>query len=647
VWADDPTVVTINFGTADGYWAAHTNDAEHSTYTDSGSREWSRTFSANNTSSGQAGYSQFGNASNTCESLVFTATAGTNMTVTAFSVTMAGASGGKSPTTGTIYLYKRTALGTETQLATAAVSGTGNVTCSITSNQTFSSTDILKVSYEGTAKAIRISSLSYTYIAGGDPIPSVSLATYTINAPNTAVSTTSINVTYENLTDYASEVIFYESDGETEATYDHSWITAEINATTHNLDYSITANTGAARKAYLKVYAVDNDGEAYSSLVTITQAKAIVYYTYNLANAVIPGRHYIIASGTTGTVKAMGDQNGNYRDEVEVSATDESITISNDAGVHEIFIQANEAKGYYTLLDVENNNQYLYASSNSSNNINIEAALDKNDNGIWSIAIDENGVATIIAKGTNSRNWIRYNSSSARFSCYGASNTQADVYLFEKAGDTGNQEVNVTIAEACTDGEKYYATYSSPFGFVIPEGLTVEEIGISDSKLDVEAYAAGARVPANTGVLISSSTAGSKTLTLAGGGTSVKGENNRLRATGTSITAENMSDADAGCLFYRLTMHNPDTDNKIGFWWGAEDGAAFSIAANKAYLAVPEALASLARSFWFDEGETTSLNEVRGLKSEVRGEYFNLNGQRVAQPSKGLYIVNGRKVVIK
>ena len=49
----------------------------------------------------------------------------------------------------------------------------------------------------------------------------------------------------------------------------------------------------------------------------------------------------------------------------------------------------------------------------------------------------------------------------------------------------------------------------------------------------------------------------------------------------------------------------------------------------------------------FEEGETTSLREVRGLKAEVRGEFYNLNGQRVAQPTKGLYIVNGRKVVVK
>ena len=48
-----------------------------------------------------------------------------------------------------------------------------------------------------------------------------------------------------------------------------------------------------------------------------------------------------------------------------------------------------------------------------------------------------------------------------------------------------------------------------------------------------------------------------------------------------------------------------------------------------------------------DFGETTGVNEVRSMMSEVRGEYFNLNGQRVAQPTKGLYIVNGKKVIIR
>ena len=49
----------------------------------------------------------------------------------------------------------------------------------------------------------------------------------------------------------------------------------------------------------------------------------------------------------------------------------------------------------------------------------------------------------------------------------------------------------------------------------------------------------------------------------------------------------------------------------------------------------------------FDFGETTGINAVNGSELKVNGEYYNLNGQRVANPTKGLYIVNGKKVVIK
>jgi hypothetical protein len=45
--------------------------------------------------------------------------------------------------------------------------------------------------------------------------------------------------------------------------------------------------------------------------------------------------------------------------------------------------------------------------------------------------------------------------------------------------------------------------------------------------------------------------------------------------------------------------------------------------------------------------DETGVNEVRGQKEEVRGDFYNLAGQRVAQPTKGLYIQNGKKIVIK
>lgn len=48
-----------------------------------------------------------------------------------------------------------------------------------------------------------------------------------------------------------------------------------------------------------------------------------------------------------------------------------------------------------------------------------------------------------------------------------------------------------------------------------------------------------------------------------------------------------------------------------------------------------------------DNGGTTGLNEAKSQTEETRGEFFDLQGRRIMNPTKGLYIVNGRKVVIK
>jgi hypothetical protein len=53
-----------------------------------------------------------------------------------------------------------------------------------------------------------------------------------------------------------------------------------------------------------------------------------------------------------------------------------------------------------------------------------------------------------------------------------------------------------------------------------------------------------------------------------------------------------------------------------------------------------------AREITFED-ETTGLTDVSSKTSDGRGECFNLAGQRVANPTKGLYIVNGKKVIVK
>ena len=50
--------------------------------------------------------------------------------------------------------------------------------------------------------------------------------------------------------------------------------------------------------------------------------------------------------------------------------------------------------------------------------------------------------------------------------------------------------------------------------------------------------------------------------------------------------------------------------------------------------------------FDLDENDVTAIEAVK-TKNVENGQFFNLAGQRVAQPTKGLYIVNGKKVIIK
>ena len=49
----------------------------------------------------------------------------------------------------------------------------------------------------------------------------------------------------------------------------------------------------------------------------------------------------------------------------------------------------------------------------------------------------------------------------------------------------------------------------------------------------------------------------------------------------------------------------------------------------------------------FDDGDTTGISQIEKMRDGENEKFFDLQGRRVAQPAKGLYIVNGKKVVIK
>ena len=77
------------------------------------------------------------------------------------------------------------------------------------------------------------------------------------------------------------------------------------------------------------------------------------------------------------------------------------------------------------------------------------------------------------------------------------------------------------------------------------------------------------------------------------------------------------------------------------------DDVSATVPTNKAYLEFEGTVPAPVLNFGFDGDDTTGIDMVKDEGFKVNSEFYNLNGQRVAQPTKGLYIVNGRKVIIK
>ena len=96
-----------------------------------------------------------------------------------------------------------------------------------------------------------------------------------------------------------------------------------------------------------------------------------------------------------------------------------------------------------------------------------------------------------------------------------------------------------------------------------------------------------------------------------------------------------------GSNYYMLT----NGDNGVGFYWGEDNGTAFTSAAHKAYLALPGE--SPIKGFSLED-ETTAIETLAmpatGSESQ---EIYNLAGQRMSRMQKGLNIVNGKKTLVK
>ena len=183
-----------------------------------------------------------------------------------------------------------------------------------------------------------------------------------------------------------------------------------------------------------------------------------------------------------------------------------------------------------------------------------------------------------------------------------------------------------------------YATYYHDFGYIMPEGVkggVVTDAKVEGTLVVDYKYGSGSVVPAKSALLLN----GAKNdYEVALKLEETSEDVNLLKGTSKeSLTTSDEADA----KFYKFAN---DKDKGIGFYWGADNGAAFINSANKAYLAVAGE-ASAAKGFALG-GVDTGIKEVTEV-GKMAGKIYNLQGMQQKGLQKGICIVNGKKFVVK
>lgn len=355
---------------------------------------------------------------------------------------------------------------------------------------------------------------------------------------------------------------------------------------------------------------------AYNVIISATFEEVQTYTLLTDISQLVPGKHYIIANGTNGSVKAMGSQSTNNRTAVDVIAT--SGIIPETTGVYEFVIYGPDANGYYTIYD-ETNSKYLYAASSGSNYLKTQET--NNANGKWTVEISNTGIATVKAHGSYTRNWMRNNSNI--FSCYGSG--QSDIYLYIKDGDTP-----VTTTASVTLNAYGYATFATTNTLDFLDADDADYSAWQITNVTNSAINFGqitSTVKAGTGILLKGTPNATITLNILPVGGATLGDN---KLEGITTATDIAADTYFGLSGNKFVKVNAGT-----------------VKAGKALLPANE-IPTTARELKFVfEDETTAIRGIENGQLRMENSFFDLQGRKIAKPTKGLYIKNGKKVVLK
>ena len=186
-----------------------------------------------------------------------------------------------------------------------------------------------------------------------------------------------------------------------------------------------------------------------------------------------------------------------------------------------------------------------------------------------------------------------------------------------------------------------YATlYYSNLNLVVPEGVEASAITVEDgSMVKSQVYASGDIIPQGTGVLIQAD------------------ENDYIfdvtSEEGTEATvkmlrgSDNEEETTGGDIYLMLSLNANSDPESVGFYYGADNGAPFINGAHKAFLRVKKESDGSNADFYLLFNEADGIDNA-AIDTENGNEVYTISGMRVnGQLKKGVYIMDGKKVIIK
>ena len=196
------------------------------------------------------------------------------------------------------------------------------------------------------------------------------------------------------------------------------------------------------------------------------------------------------------------------------------------------------------------------------------------------------------------------------------------------------EEVTSLDVTMNTVGDETWATLYLPFSVTTPTGLTAYTGTQKDENtIELTAIEDGV-IPAGTGVVLKGTT-DSYTLTLTNDEAAPVKDN---VFTGTCLPVS-VTEAELENYYVLSTL-----EGVIGLYWPMTGTT--ELAANKAFIEKPEAAGAAGYRFVFGDNTTVGIDGVT-LGQPDNTPYYDLSGRRIAQPAKGIYIHNGKKVFIK